>query len=100
MAMKVFFILAVIRKRRKHVNSNSSNGLRKKPSPTSLRLKNNQSSGGANRARWSYIKNGAYETKVHMIKELHNDGVPLTSIIKASGLTKGKVEKILQITPA
>jgi predicted transposase/invertase (TIGR01784 family) len=46
------------------------------------------------------MKEGEYKAKVQMIRELHNDGIPLTSIIKASGLTKEAVEKILQGTPA
>ena len=39
---------------------------------------------------------GAYETKVQIIKELHRDGVPLSTIIKASGLTVNQIEMILK----
>ena len=43
------------------------------------------------------MKEGESKAKVQMIKELHNDGVPLASIIKASALTKEEVEHILNL---
>jgi flagellar biosynthesis/type III secretory pathway protein FliH len=41
------------------------------------------------------IEKGAYEAKVQMIKELHGDGIPLSSIIKATNLKKEEIERIL-----
>ena len=54
---------------------------------------------GIEKGKEEGLKEGMYKAKIQMIKELHRDGVPLSTIVKASGLTKDEIERILNDHP-